>query len=210
MLTALHAPSHRLAGVTSAADPYFDAIASAADAAADPDSYASALSSILDAAESNLTGDDLDAVDAVASVGQSSFEEWVDGTAGAADADAMNAAYGPCLREAAQQIIPDEQMLTDCGVSNNLINFRISPHRSSYRSVMLLAAPPSRAAHKFCGWDWRSVVGDDIAGAVGGAIAGAAGGGIGAVPGAAVGGAGASVGRALVSDINYIICWWNS
>jgi hypothetical protein len=208
---SLASPHRAPRDVTSAADPYFDDIASAADAATDPDSYASALSSILDAAESNLTGDDLDAVDAVASVAQSSFEQWYGGTEGVSDATSMHDDYGPCILEEGQQIIPDDQILTDCGISGHLISLRVLPRKGPQRRGMVSTGSRSRRAGTLsCGWNWGDVVGDDIAGAVGGAIAGAAGGGIGAVPGAAVGGAGASVGRAAVEDIKYIICCWGS
>jgi hypothetical protein len=197
--------------VTSAADPYFDAIDAAVGGAADADSYATALAPILATAQSQLSGDDLDAVESVVSVAQSSFEQRSDPSANEAEVSQMTSLYGDCVAQAmSTQIIYDPQQIIDeCGVGDHLINLR-TRGSSSLRARGTGVGSRAMLARRrqTCDYDWRSIVHGDVAGAVGGAIAGAVAGGAGAGPGALAGGVATSAGEAIWSDITYIICIW--
>jgi hypothetical protein len=76
-------------------DGYFAAISSAFDAAANASSLASSLSSITSAAAQELSGDDLDAVNAAASVAVSSMDYWDSNLN--SQLSAFQATYGACI-----------------------------------------------------------------------------------------------------------------
>jgi hypothetical protein len=187
-------------GVTISADAQdlVDEISTAVDMATSANNLASLLSPIVATADTLSTGDDAEIVEAVASVAQSSYEDWTGGEADSYDSG-FASDYGSCYENSTES---EQDTFDDCVGPKDL------PEPTMF-------APPSRrrlnfrfasVIHCSTDWNWGELVGMDVGGALLGARVGVMAGGIGALPGALDGGATGSMVDAVAQSAEHLWC----
>ena len=172
--------------------PYLDAIELLEQTRPSTTSFLAQVQAIVDDASSNLTGVDLEIVQAVASVAIESHDLWITNNEIVAIADSMEAVYGGCVT------LADDP--PTC--------FYESQHRDHEASPPLLfryAALQTQSCYATWMSPWK-VWKYDLGGAAGGAVVGSLAGPGGATIGAAGGALTMSIGEAVVQVIDYLTC----
>jgi hypothetical protein len=174
--------------------PYLDAIEAAQLAATSGSALIAAVDAIVDDAGIYLSGVELEAVEAVASIAVETYDLWVTGNHVQAVADSIQPIYGSCLALAEDP----PSCLYDAS------NERRSFPRSQFRHVN--SAPQSWYTCAQEHFDSAEVAWADLKGGIAGALLGLVAGPGGATAGAMAGTVGVSVDEALDQAANYLHC----